>query len=181
MGYLYATKLGQPQLAVPLLQRTIALAPIYSSYAYVLLGEIARQNGNFGAAQRFFQEGVALFPRDGALVYYEGQLAQRQGSLSQALAYYKRATVLQPDVALYHAAYGESLLAAGDRQSAEQELQLVVRLNPFDWTDSRILAKLLIEDGNVSGAKEIYCQAIAKGAGGTEPTQAIATLGLGEC
>ena len=127
------------------LERALALDPD-SAAAHVRMGRVYLIEGNREAAGYHFQRAREVDARDPmALVLLAGMLIN-QGRLVEAIETQRRAIVLDPLAATYHANLGHMLLAAGHTREAEAAFEQALSISgrpreeyAYDFAVARIL------------------------------------------
>jgi tetratricopeptide (TPR) repeat protein len=98
--------------------------------ALYMLGVIAVQANQPGAAFEHLRQAVALRPEAGFFHYHLGLALRGLGRLEEAVACYRRAVELQPDLAEAHNNLGVTLQRLGRLDEAKASHQQAVRVQP---------------------------------------------------
>jgi tetratricopeptide (TPR) repeat protein len=83
----------------------------------------------------------------------DGVLAQQHGDLKAAIADFRRALVLQPDMMQAHASLGAALAAAGQMQEAIEEDKRILDIAPQNDAVRMNLAMAYYQTGNLNQAR----------------------------
>ncbi len=97
--------------------------------------------GNSDEAEGWYRKAVGRDPRRRALSF--GRFLLREGRLSEALPWLKRAVQYEPESEAAHFALGRAYLEARSLDQAISELRQAVRLQPQDEAARRLLQKAL--------------------------------------
>ncbi|WP_307875014.1 tetratricopeptide repeat protein [Frankia nepalensis] len=122
----YAFELrGEVEPAREALNRVLADAssPADVAFAWLHLGELARDTGDLTGAEEAFRRGLVADPTSPALLAGRARVAAAQGLVDAALADYRTATGRSPQPALV-IEYGELLAAVGRQPEADQQYAL---------------------------------------------------------
>jgi tetratricopeptide (TPR) repeat protein len=141
-----------------------------------LLGVIANQVGQHGAAVECFEWALAL-KADFAEAHCDlGTALDKLGRRDEAIASYRRAVELKPGYAEGHYNLGNALQQAGEREGAVAEYRRAAELRP-DFADAHNnLGLVLKEQGQVREAIEAFSQVLR-----LEPNNAEAHYQLAGC
>ena len=120
------------------------------------LGLLALQLRTTANAQH---EALAADPNNPALLYGLGRTMGQLGQHDLALQLVGQAIARDPGVADYHAALGSGLLQARHRRDAAEEFREALRLDATCVEARAGLADLLLDDGDVVGARALLDQA----------------------
>lgn len=111
-------------------------------------GVQALKAGDLETAEQFLREALRRGAKS-ALVYHNlGVIAQERRSQSQAINYFRKALLNQPDYGPSRLLLGSSLLALGRREEAIRELKRAVTLMPDEPMARRELARAHEATGN---------------------------------
>jgi tetratricopeptide (TPR) repeat protein len=102
----------------------------------------------------------------------------RQGDSPAAIAHYREALKLEPQLPGAHFELAELLNAGGSRdnqQEVEQEYKLALKNNPFDAKSENRLGEIAFRQSDLNGALEHYSRAVK-----LQPRDAEANIGLGK-
>lgn len=89
-----------------------------------------RHAGHIEDAINISAHAATLAPKDPLIAHLQGQLAEEQSDLHQAIQFYARAVALAPDVGRYHLRLGAALLQAGEAEIALDHLEQATALEP---------------------------------------------------
>ena len=92
--------------------------------AHLLLGIVLREKGDYTAAEREYREAERLNPHDGQVRLELGKLLLGRGDLSGALTRLERATQYMPGAPAAHYQLGILYGRLGQKEKAEEHLQL---------------------------------------------------------
>jgi tetratricopeptide (TPR) repeat protein len=168
-----ASQMGQNEVALELIGRSIALAPdIALPHANLaeVLAKLQRWNEVAAAATR----ALTLSPHLTGTLVTLGLARERLGDPNAALACYREALRLVPDYAQAHINLGALLFNLGQNAEAEPHLREAVRLQPSSSECHANLAGLYLRWGRFDDAEASATQALAINAG---DTRALVTLG----
>ena len=84
---------------------------------------------------------------------------KRRGNWTAAVAEYREATRLNPDLSEAHYNLGIALRGKGDLDGAQTEIRRALRIKPFDHVLHDGLATVLKEKGDLVGAVAEYREA----------------------
>lgn len=88
------------------------------------------QANHFDEAQAVSAHAATLAPSDPLLAAIQGQIAERQGDVHQAVQLYARAVALDPEAGRHHLRLGAALLQAGEVEGALTHLEQATQLEP---------------------------------------------------
>jgi tetratricopeptide (TPR) repeat protein len=139
---------------------------------YMNLGLALADAGRFDEAERAYRAALAARADDTAIrdTYVNlGHLKLRQGSLGEAADLFARANAIAPHASAYYGlgvvarTRARERLAAGDRDAAAQEfararaaLEAALAINPRHHQSQYVLASVLYQTGDMTGAVEHY-------------------------
>lgn len=121
-------------------------------------GALRAMKGEFGEAQRDFDDAARLAPDDVSPQVSRGVLAMQMGRVDQSVEILRRAVTLAPHNYLSQYWYAEALLRAGATPQSKagddalEALEASVRANPGFWHSQTDLGKMLLERGSVDSA-----------------------------
>jgi anaphase-promoting complex subunit 3 len=92
--------------------------------AHLLLGIIARENGDYAAAEREYAEAERLDPRNGQVMLEIGKVLVARGELEQARIRFEKAAEYMPDAAAVHYQLGLVYRRLGQVEKAQRHLKL---------------------------------------------------------
>jgi superkiller protein 3 len=175
---------GEVQKAIVTAETGINKAPGYPDLYYTLgLGRY--QSGQFGGASQSLERALELRPKfpDAALwlgntYLVQSKLAATGGGdptkLSDAIAQFRRAVELGPDVAGYHSALAEGLYQHRDLAEARTEMESAIELDPGNAKYQLMLGKVCDQLDDLDAAAAAFQRATE-----LNPTDAEAFYGLG--
>jgi tetratricopeptide (TPR) repeat protein len=136
-----ALQMKQTRLATEWLGQSVALNPQRSDYMvqYALALATMRLPGD---AVRVADRAWALSPEGPVMFDTLGVVYAQANTHAKAVAAFRMAVGLAPDVAVYRFNLGMSLLFSGDFEAAEQELETCLAINPHYWKAHLSLAQL---------------------------------------
>ena len=127
---------------------------VLRSAVVLVLGVVS----SWGAAQRSSADLAAATSAMSA-----GVTAAKAGNLPEALADFRRAVKLEPQVSTGHAAVGGVLLSMGQVQEAAAELKVAHRLAPKDVMVDMNLGNAEVSLGHYEEAAKLFGQALGSG------------------
>jgi protein O-GlcNAc transferase len=146
---------GQPQQAIELIDRAIAINPSVADY-HVNLGVVLAATGKLPAATFEFQRAVTLRPDSAEAHANLGNALRSAGKLNEAVAACQRAVQLRPDHLAAHVNLGHALQERGDLDQAIAVFARVVALKP-DFVDGhQSLGNVLFAKGEFDQAAGSY-------------------------
>jgi len=159
LGLLLHQRERHPE-SVPLLERSLALAPGNALYRNNLAG-VLKELGRFGEAERLYREALALKPDYPDAEVNLAMLHAVQGDYARAVAACERALRLDP--ANYQAwrVRGEALQQRAETHEALQSYRRARELAAADPDRLVDLGVLFREAGDVDGARRCYEEALA--------------------
>ncbi len=104
--------------------------------------------GESRAALALAEEGVARCPANGDIAALLGQASEQAGRPDEAIAAYRRALTLAPDLSLTHEALGNLLANAGRAAEAAEQFQVAAKLRPNRAEPILGLARIAEAQGN---------------------------------
>jgi tetratricopeptide (TPR) repeat protein len=120
---------GQPEMAVPLVTRAIAVAPNVPG-PHGVLGAALQALGRHAEALAVFDQAIALQPGDAMAFYSRANALTALRRHDEALASYDRAVALKPHFAEAHYNRGSVLLALERFEDAVAGFDRAIALNP---------------------------------------------------
>lgn len=132
--------------------RAILEADPRSAEAWHLLGVIALQRGEPGAAEPLIEKALEHSPNAAKYHNNYGVAAERLGKTSDALTRFARAAELDPDFADAHCNLGTALQALGRTEDAERSFERALALEPGHARAHSNLATVLKASGEIAGA-----------------------------
>lgn len=151
---------GQPQLAVELLGRAIALRPDIADY-HANLGEFLRPLEKFEQSAASFRQAIAM--KEGEAAFHNGlgvTLAEAM-QLEEAIAEFRRAIELKKDDADAYSNMGMALLGTGRIDEAHAAIRTAIHLQPQMRQAYNNLGRVLGEMGQFQEAFNAYSKAIS--------------------
>jgi tetratricopeptide (TPR) repeat protein len=148
-----AAQAGRPASQPP----TKALTPGQA----LILAEQKRRQNFLGDAEELARQVLAAEPDNTEAVHLLGLIAHQSGRLPEAIEHMRRATVLQPEVALYHANLGEMCRMVGRVDEAIAAGRRALDIDPDNPGAHSNLGIALFDQGKFEEALTHYRQAIA--------------------
>ncbi|AKC87019.1 tetratricopeptide repeat protein [Pseudoxanthomonas suwonensis] len=115
--------------------------------------------GRDDQAMRDFRQALQASPGNAQVHAELGYQQYRLGRYPEAVASYRTAVALRPDVASYWRTYGGLLLTTGDTAGAEVALRRSLAIEPHESPLSN-LGTLRYQEGDYAGAAELYRRAV---------------------
>ena len=137
---------GRYQAAIERLQKSTKLAPD-SANAYYFLGLAQQRAGLQDVAKSSFAQALKLSPGMSPAAAAIAGLDVRSGNQSEALEMADKALKTNPNSVSGHGAKGDALIAEGDIQHGQPELQEALRNDPVSLPALATLLKLSISNG----------------------------------
>jgi tetratricopeptide (TPR) repeat protein len=138
---------GKYREAIERLEKTIKLTP-GSASAFYFLGMAQKGAGLLDVAKASFAQALKLSPQMSPAAAAIASLDVRSGNQSDALQMADKALVMNPGSAEGHIARGRALIAKGDIQRGESEIQEALRSDPVSLPALAMLVKLSVSRGN---------------------------------
>ncbi len=142
-------------------QRALAENPA-DAEALLLLGLLARQMGQHGAAVALSAEAVRLRPQNPGFHLLLAQANLSAGNADHARASCRRALELSPSLSSAWCLMGDLAWAQGDLPGAQQAWETVARLDGSSARAERLLGHLLCRQGEFEQAIEVYRRGLGK-------------------
>lgn len=120
---------GQPEMAIPFIQRAIALRPGFAQ-AHARLGAAFNRLRRYRDAIPHFEAALAIQPRSADVLKNLGDALAAEGRHVEARGRYEAALAIQPDFAEAHYNLGNSLTALGQTEKAAEHYAQAVALAP---------------------------------------------------
>jgi tetratricopeptide (TPR) repeat protein len=139
-----ALQLGNPQRAVELIGRAIALQPGVAAF-HCNLAEAYRMLGQHDRAVSCCQLALRLQPNYPEAANNLGLALLAQGNTDAAVAQFREAQRLKPAVAMVHNNLGNALRLQGDKDQAVAQFQWALRIDPNLAEAQSNLGQLLLE------------------------------------
>ena len=127
-------------------------------------GVIALERDDVLAAQRLFQQAVALSPNDGPAHTYLGVIADRAGNLTEAERHFAAAVGIDPASSSARNNYGAILFKLGHPKEAAAQFEASLRLNRNQPNALVNLAQIRLSSGRADDlrtARELFSRAYA--------------------
>jgi len=136
------------------------LAPKPDLQAHVIIGAAAEADGNYTAAVRHYQEGLAVDPKNVQVRFDLAVALERNSQDDKALAILREGVKLNPDSARLHGALGAAVLRQ-DREEAIDEFMTSLRLEPKNAPLLATLGDVLSSGmGQIDAAAQAYHDAL---------------------
>lgn len=139
---------GKYQEAIERLEKTVKLSP-NSASAFYFLGLAQKGAGLLDVAKTSFAQALKLSPQMSPAAAAIASLDVRNGNQSDALQMADKALETNPSSTSGHIAKGRALIAKGDIQRGESEIQATLRSDPVSLPALAILLKLSVGRGSV--------------------------------
>jgi len=144
------------------LNKAVALADHASDGEKLLiLANQAGANGDVQKQKEYWEKLVAAYPNDERAHFNLGGYYFGQQQLTEAVAEYKKATVLAPDYSAAYNILGYAYRQQGDYSSAEQAFKKYIDLIPNDPNPYDSYAELLLKMGRFDDSIEQYRKALS--------------------
>jgi len=151
---------GQPNEGLPLIERSVGLAPRNNLYRQNF-GLMLAEAGNLSAAEAQFDE-ILRSEKDHATAHnYLGMVRQRLGRMGEAIASYEEALRLRPGDAAAANNLGYCLLERGELERAVPWLRRSIAADPTSPMAHSNLGNALRELGDLHAAAECYRRALS--------------------
>ena len=175
LGNLYLEN-KQAQKAIACYVRATRLAPQEIKY-YITLGRALEQTGNHNRANLAYYQGFSIQPQKVSAKnhYLLGDKLLQQNEGQKAIASYRRAISIKPELIEAYWRLGEIAAAKGDAKTALAYYQRALKIAPNRVQNYILVAKTLTQQGNWSAAKTYYQKALT-----LEPNNAEIHAKLGE-
>lgn len=168
-----AHQCGKNDLALPYLDKAIALDPSQASF-HNIRGGVFRALGKRPEARVCFAEALRLQPGSADAYVNLGDLCQEEGRLDEARAHYREALRLKPDYAEAHNNLGNVWKAQGRLDQAATCYQQALHLRP-DWVGAHNNLGIVYQQrGQCSEAIACFQEALRR-----QPDYAEARYNLG--
>lgn len=160
LGNFQTFTLRQPEEAVTLFQRALAVDPNYLG-AHIGLGKAYDAAGDFEAGLAAYQAGVATNPHEALAYSALGNAYLARNDLDSAVATHQEAVAQEPQSAQAHLALGSALEQAGRSAEAITAYQTAAALDPGSASAHLALGNIYSLQGQVTKAVAEYEAAIA--------------------
>ncbi|KAF7536071.1 hypothetical protein G7054_g4828 [Neopestalotiopsis clavispora] len=110
--------------------------------AYYGIGRVYEKLGNYDKAYAHFHSASVINPTNAVLICCIGNVLEKQRQTIQALQYFSKATELAPNAAQTRYKKARALLALGQFEAAQTELEILKDLAPDEATVHFLLGKL---------------------------------------
>ena len=127
-------------------------------YTYELLGNIARVEKDYAAAENAFRKSLELEPREYRHHNDLGVALTELGRMEEAFQHFEEAAKMEPRSSEVFTNYGIALRRAGRFDEAERKSRKALELNPIDYNARRGLAKALLAQGKTDDALLEYAE-----------------------
>jgi tetratricopeptide (TPR) repeat protein len=134
-------ELGQLPPAADYLRQAAALEPSRVDFAVNYAKSLAMM-GQLGEARAAADQALALNPADPFTLHTLGVIYSQANVHERAVAVFRRLVSMVPNQSPARFQLAYSLIATGDADAAEKELQACIRLDPGQWTAHVSLANL---------------------------------------
>lgn len=115
---------------------------------------------DYEGAENAFLKAAEITPDSAELYANLSEAARRQGRVSEAISYARRAVELHPELTAAHRALGQAWRDAGAADSAVAELRRAIALDPTHAGTHALLAQILVDQRHYDAAVEHYRQAV---------------------
>ena len=149
-----AGEIGDLDEAIADGRRSVAIFPTYEN-GWFTIAYSAERRGDFAAADAAYGEGLQHCPKSYPLAYHRAVFLFRRGRLEEALAAYRRAIELEPDMALNHEDLGRLFFAQGRSEPAEEEWDAAVEDFETDGVALSGLARIAEERSDFEEAADL--------------------------
>lgn len=122
-------KKGDAVIAEKKLVEAVTLAPKFAP-AYVALGYLYAEKRSLEEAKEAFSFAASLEKNDPTAPYALADMLDKAGRIAEALTWYKKALVIEPNSPRYLSSVIESALALKDVATAEDALTTLSEVNP---------------------------------------------------
>ena len=103
----------------------------------VQMGRNYKEIGDLDGARRAYQRALSLNPKKGEALAELGILDIMEGKFKDAAEKLKAAAAAEPKIAVIHADLAVALALCGDREAAEEEFQIALKLKCEDLDEFR--------------------------------------------
>ncbi|KAH9884473.1 tetratricopeptide [Xylariomycetidae sp. FL2044] len=110
--------------------------------AYYGIGRVYERLGSYDKAYTHFHSAATINPNNAVLICCIGNVLEKQRQTVQALQYFNKATDLAPHAAQTRYKKARALLALGQLDEAQKELEILKNLAPDEATVHFLLGKL---------------------------------------
>jgi len=149
--------LGQNDQAEQSLRRALRIDP--KSYpAHLNLGMLLGELGRIAEAEEAFRTALRLEPKSATAAYNLGVIVVGRDA-NEGMAFLKKASQWRPEEPRYAFAVAYHLHRSGAGEQAVQELQRMLDAHPSYADGYTLLGDILVEQGRVSEAVELYRRA----------------------
>lgn len=133
-----ANNTGQPQAALPLVEKALALKPDYPE-GLIIKAYALEATGQMSEAERFYRQAISKGGEDPRWLFLLADLLQQQKNFSEAEKVYDRVAELRPNYAA--ARYAAGILAVQMNQPAKAEAHMaaVLQADPTNQQAREIL------------------------------------------
>lgn len=152
-GNQYRAKQQYPR-ALAAYQKALALAPMGTPGLHFRLGDVYWRTLRFDAAQKEFEQELALNPNHSKANYELGDIEAKLGHPKEAITHLQKALVLDPGLVEAHRSLGRAYLEGKEYPRALGEFLQVANAEPQDHTIHAQLAAVYRDMGRLAKAKQ---------------------------
>jgi tetratricopeptide (TPR) repeat protein len=172
-------RLGQPQAAIPYLQRVRKFSPDANADASHVLGLCYVNSRNFDEARRAFAAEYSLQPESGAAYLVLAKMLMEANLPDQGEEAARKALTVSPSLALVHFVLGEVALYKSDVDGAIKEFEAERAINPGYAPVYERLGDAYLRSNKFDAAQEALMQSLALDSTSTGPFMTIHFDGQG--
>jgi tetratricopeptide (TPR) repeat protein len=132
-------------------EELIAMAPDFQM-AYVNLGIILLQDGEYQKAEAEYRKAAELDPSDANAFAGIGSALEHQGKFQDAISQYRTAEKLDCNCGVIYVGLGRIYLETKNYSDAIRELRKGVNVDPANWEMHSLLAEALADTSDLDGA-----------------------------
>jgi tetratricopeptide (TPR) repeat protein len=162
-------RLGQPQAAIPYLQRVREFSPNANADASHVLGLCYLNSRSFDEARRAFAAEYSLEPESGAAYLVLAKMMMAANLPDQGAVAAQKALTVSPSLALAHFVLGEVALYKSDVDRAITEFQAERAINPGYAPVYERLGDAYLRLDKFDAAQEVLMQSLALDTTSTGP------------
>jgi tetratricopeptide (TPR) repeat protein len=162
-------RLGQPEAAIPYLQRVREFSPNANADASHVLGMCYLNSRNFDDARRAFAAEYSLQPESGPAYLVLAKMLMMANLPDQSAQAAQKALTLSPSLALAHFVLGEFALYKSDVDRAIAEFQAERAINPGYAPVYERLGDAYLRSNKFDAAQEALLQSLALDTTSTGP------------
>jgi tetratricopeptide (TPR) repeat protein len=127
--------------------------------SYLSAGQAALDKGDLAAAEKAYQDAVALDPGSAKAQFGLGNVYVRTGRLTEAEQAYKAALAVEPNMAAGHANLGVTYYQMGQLGQAAAEFDAALKLEPDDPQTLYLMAVVRLQENDLPTAEQLLIQA----------------------